>query len=340
MTNGSRLHTLEKRERRKKAPYALRRVRGELFQKTLLPAENYAETEGSPIARIIQVDAQERELSPHGTLLDPLEINHDDLSAFQNGFVRCHWHEELEFSVVRRGRVRYVLANGAFELQSGQGVLLNANAPHSFVPADSGVAELLTLIVHPAFLYGMAGSAIESTIFRPFLSDRSLSAVPLEAQEAQALLTIDALAQKCAFAWELKTKELLCGVFYGLLCRSRPALSPQRARSEEALERLDRMLRRLHEHYGEPLDLAALARAACLSRESCCRFFRRMTGQTLSQYLEQYRISRAAALLQREEQSITAVALQCGFGNAGRFAKAFARHLHCTPRQYRSLCRK
>ena len=57
--------------------------------------------EGIAIAREIQVDAQARELSPHGTLVDPLEINHDDLSAFAQGAVRCHWHEELELSVVR-----------------------------------------------------------------------------------------------------------------------------------------------------------------------------------------------------------------------------------------------
>lgn len=34
-----------------------------------------------------------------------------------------------------------------------------------------------------------------------------------------------------------------------------------------------------------------------MSKEGCCRFFKRMTGQTLSQYLENYRVSQSLNLL-------------------------------------------
>ena len=91
--------------------------------------------------RTIEVDANQRELSPHGTLLYPLEINHDDLSTFQNGFVRCHWHEELELSIVRSGRACYTLGGGVHVLQAGEGILINANVPHTSAPFGSAAAS-------------------------------------------------------------------------------------------------------------------------------------------------------------------------------------------------------
>ena len=65
-----------------------------------------------------------------------------------------------------------------------------------------------------------------------------------------------------------------------------------------------------------------------------------MTGQTLSQYLENDRIARAAALLQQRGASVTNVALQCGYGNVGRFSAAFSRHMGCAPKAYqRQYCK-
>lgn len=290
--------------------------------------------------RTIEVDANQRELSPHGTLLYPLEINHDDLSTFQNGFVRCHWHEELELSIVRSGRACYTLGGGVHVLQAGEGILINANVPHTSAPFGSENAVLLTVIVHPAFLYGLPGSVIESRLMRPFLASRRLSAVPLTAEETQNVLAVDELAQRRSFAWELKSKSLLCDLFYSLLARSRDELCEDAPLSEEALARLDGMLAALHAHFGEALDLAALARQACLSREDCCRFFKRMTGQTISQYMETFRVAQSVPLLQAGEMSVTAVALQCGFSNAGRFSAAFSRRMHVTPKAFQRQCRE
>lgn len=277
-------------------------------------------------------------MSPHGTLVDPLEINHDDLSAFSQGYVRCHWHEELELSVVQEGRARYTLGSGVYELSAGQGLLINANVPHSFAPVG-GNAVLLTLILHPSFLYGLPGSEIERGLMRPFLNARRLPVVMLERDEIQTVQDIDALFDRRPFAWALRCKAMLCVLFCALLVRCEGELSGQSAFSDDALERLQRMLCHLSAHCDEPLDLTRLSRLACLSREGCCRFFRRMTGQTLSQYLENDRIARAAALLQQKDASVTSVALQCGYSNVGRFSAAFSRRMGCAPRAYqRQYC--
>lgn len=239
---------------------------------------------------------------------------------------------------MQEGRARYTLGSGVYELSAGQGLLINANVPHSFAPVG-GNAVLLTLILHPSFLYGLPGSEIERGLLRPFLNARRLPVVMLEPSEVQTVRGIDALFDEKPFAWALRCKAMLCELFCNLLTRCEGELSGQSAFSDDALERLQRVIGHLNAHYDEPLDLTRLSQLACLSREGCCRFFRRMTGQTLSQYLENDRIARAAALLQQKDASVTSVALQCGYSNVGRFSAAFSRRMGCTPKAYqRQYC--
>ena len=112
----------------------------------------------------MQTDADRRELAPHGTLLCPMEVHHDDPSLFLGGVIPCHWHEEIELSVVQQGRVEYTLGGGRRVLSAGEGILINVNVPHAYAPLSEGNVELLTVIVHPAFLSGLPGSAVECAL--------------------------------------------------------------------------------------------------------------------------------------------------------------------------------
>lgn len=57
-------------------------------------------------------------------------------------------------SVVQQGLVEYTLGGGRRVLSAGEGILINVNVPHAYVPLSEGNVELLTVIVHPAFLSG------------------------------------------------------------------------------------------------------------------------------------------------------------------------------------------
>ena len=44
-----------------------------------------------------------RELRAHGTTFFPFEVNHDEPMRFQERYIRYHWHEELELSLLLEG---------------------------------------------------------------------------------------------------------------------------------------------------------------------------------------------------------------------------------------------
>lgn len=284
--------------------------------------------------RTILVDDRQQELKLHGTPQFPLEVSHDNLRDFWDAQIRCHWHEELELSIVLQGTARYVLGKGTYTLSEGDGILINTKVPHTVTPLHGTDIQLLAIILSPSLVAGAPGERIDSDYMSPFLHARKLSAVPLDRETKELLLELDKIAAERPFAWELRCKELLCSAFYRIFSQHQLELSGSRTALESDLQRLDQLLEILHRQYDQPLDLAALAERVGLARESCCRFFKRMTGQTLSQYLEDYRVWQGTRLLRETGCSILEAALQVGFTNAGRFSAAFSKRMGCTPSRF------
>ena len=74
-----------------------------------------------------------------------------------------------------------------------------------------------------------------------------------------------------------------------------------------------------------------------MSPKYFCRFFRTITQQTPMDYVNYYRIERAARLLSSADWSVTAVGLECGFNDSSYFVKAFKKYKGITPKQYQKM---
>ena len=88
--------------------------------------------------------------------------------------------------------------------------------------------------------------------------------------------------------------------------------------------------------YREPLDVPAMARAACLSAAHFSREFRRAFGETPHQYLLTRRLERAAALLRTTDRSVSDICLAVGLRSVGSFTTSFGRLFGRSPTQYRA----
>jgi AraC-like DNA-binding protein len=88
--------------------------------------------------------------------------------------------------------------------------------------------------------------------------------------------------------------------------------------------------------YREPLDVAALARAAHLSSAHFSREFRRAFGETPHQYLLTRRLERAAELLRNTDRPVIEVCLMVGLRSVGSFTTSFGRVYGRSPTAYRA----
>ncbi len=93
---------------------------------------------------------------------------------------------------------------------------------------------------------------------------------------------------------------------------------------DEYLARIHRVQDHIERHLGEELRLEDLARVACFSPFHFHRVFASVTGETIRAFVARLRLERAAsALLRQPDQSVTAIALDAGFGGSAAFARAF-----------------
>lgn len=88
-------------------------------------------------------------------------------------------------------------------------------------------------------------------------------------------------------------------------------------------------------HYGEKIDLHAIASHVNVSPFHFSRVFKKHTNFTPHQYLINYRINTAKSLLFSSNLSINEIALKCGFNNVAYFTTTFKNQTNFSPKKYR-----
>lgn len=89
------------------------------------------------------------------------------------------------------------------------------------------------------------------------------------------------------------------------------------------------------QHLGEAIGVGDLAVQAGLSVSQFQREFRRVFGMTPGAYLLEVRLQAARRLLEQTPQSLSAIALDCGFHDQSHFTKRFKAATGLVPRAYR-----
>lgn len=100
-------------------------------------------------------------------------------------------------------------------------------------------------------------------------------------------------------------------------------------------QRIDAICRYLHEHFRRQIHYPELAARFHMDQSSLCRFFRRATGRTITDYLNELRVAAAAHLLITTGDSMLDICFRTGFGNYSNFSRQFKRIKGLGPRELR-----
>ncbi len=86
------------------------------------------------------------------------------------------------------------------------------------------------------------------------------------------------------------------------------------------------------------ISLDEVARYAGMNRSAFCVFFKRATGTTFVNYLNEYRVEQACKLLERQcSMTVSEVCYRAGFNDMPYFCRVFKRLKGVSPLQYRGL---
>ena len=106
-------------------------------------------------------------------------------------------------------------------------------------------------------------------------------------------------------------------------------------RNEMEDNRIIKAIRYIHKHITGKIELEKLAEISCLSKDHFIRLFKKETGTTPLQYVNQKKIEKAQLLLLTEESAVKEIAFQLAFEDYSYFNRLFKKITGVTPQEYR-----
>lgn len=228
----------------------------------------------------------------------------------------AHWHQQTEILAVTAGSMRVVCDNAVYTLDRGELLFINPYEAHFGQAGDDGVTY--HCILAEASLRENDGAA---RIHNRLVDPEMLELVEHIRQEDEGQSTGSDLF--------IRAHLLL---LFGRALRYHRAVEPQPTDTDGHISDIMQYINR---HYAEPLSTRQLAAHFGFSLSYFCRYFKRVTGVTVLEYLGAVRLSRACELLQQTELSIAEIATRVGYGGVNYFVRQFREKTGTSPLRFR-----
>ncbi len=99
-------------------------------------------------------------------------------------------------------------------------------------------------------------------------------------------------------------------------------------------------LKYINDNITEPLTLDSVSKAIHLSKEYTARVFKRETGITVTQYINQQKLSLAKNMLVSNEFDLQSISEKVGYQNYNYFSRIFKKHFGITPIELKTELKK
>lgn len=278
----------------------------------------------------------------HGSDLFPLAAYWIERPYNDGPVLDCHWHSEAEFFVVLEGEVLFQVDTDYFTVKAGEAVFIDGGDIHAGHPSGQAPCTYCAIVFDTALLASSTYDLLQQKFVKP-LQDKTRTFPrhikpdsDWERSLLQGLGNIMKEFEGGEDGYEAAIKGTLLLMLREIAPEGRHANRSETAASDSAkIDRLKNVIGYMHRNYHRPVRIAELARQIPMSEGQFCRFFKGMTRQTPIEYLNAFRIRKAAELLLRPDSKISNVAMDVGFDHISYFVKVFRSIMKCTPSEFR-----
>lgn len=270
------------------------------------------------------------EQATHGTSGFPIQLYSVD-HKHPRYDMPFHWHVECELIAVVSGELSLSVEGENSRVKAGECVFVPGGAIHGGTPQNCVYRCLVFdmerfLQSNPQCLDIYKNRLQDGNgIVRMFTRELACTGYILQLVEVME-------KQPAGYAF---TATGLLWQWLGEVLRNSPQAEAAGKHLHKRNEKVKQVLRRIRNEYSRPLTLEQLAMEAGLNPQYFCRVFRELTGRTPIDYLNYYRIECAAEQLCTSNESITEIALSCGFNDLSYFNRLFKRTKKMSPTAYR-----
>lgn len=250
-----------------------------------------------------------------------------------------HFHNTHELVLITEGHGQRFVGDHIGHYRQNDLVLVGRNLPHSW--ASSRVhPPPRNRAIYIQFVHDFLGPGFFATPeLKPVarLLERAGRGLQFTGASAQAAIgELKKLPGLKGLARLRKLLEVLHLLADAGRC-ARPLSSPTftRAPGGKHQQTIEVVLAHVHSHITQNISLEKIAAMARMTRSTFCRFFKRVTGKTLVEYVNNVRIGRACSLLTETDLSVSEICFQSGFSSLPYFNRRFLATKQTTPSAYR-----
>lgn len=247
-----------------------------------------------------------------------------------------HYHPEYEIVFVRKGSGKLHIGEHLKNYEEGELVFIGPDLPHT------------------GFGYGVIGEHEEIVvqIRKDFLGEEFLQKPELQHirelfERAKQGLSFQGKARKIVATKLQKMLTLshferlveLLNIFHTLAISTEFSVlnTPDKRFdfNHKDEDRINNVYKYVEQNYQQNIDIQAVADLANLTIPSFCRYFKKITHVTYTDFVNEYRINQACRLL-FENKPIADICFEVGFNNISHFNKTFKQLKGVSPREYKT----
>lgn len=286
--------------------------------------------------RNFTIDQNLRELTPHRTVDLPIACYETTILKNIHGYIPLHWHEELQFMLILRGKATFQINGESLDLHEGEGLFINSGCLHMIEDREKTGCVYICLNVSPQFVLPQE---LFPTYVLPYIHATNLPYLRIIPTEdwgkniIEGIVKIKEWVEDKPPFYEINISSKLTYIWQNLIING-VRLEFNESEMVKSLRMKD-MLNWIHLHYKEKINLNDIAKAGQLSRSECCRYFNRVLKTTPLAYVIDYRIQKSLPLLKQPDSNVTEVAFQLGFNSTSYFIEKFKSVMNMTPLAYK-----
>lgn len=249
-----------------------------------------------------------------------------------------HYHPEFELTFIEKGRGNRLIGDQLSPFDDGDLIFVGPNLPHTWssIPLpDNSLSRAYVIqfkndIISPEQLSMVEFKHINHLFERSSrgisFGNRTVEELGKELKELNDLDGIEKLMSLFKLLDRLGQSD-----DYELV--TSPHYTSSLSTNNE--NRLDKVCRFIDDNFAMGINLDQAASMCSMTKTSFCRFFKKMTGKSFSDYLNEVRVTQACVMLIDTDKSITQIALISGFTSITHFNRMFHRKKGVSPREFR-----
>jgi AraC-like DNA-binding protein len=247
-----------------------------------------------------------------------------------------HYHPEMELVFVNGGSGKRQIGSHISYYSDGDLVLIGSNLPHcGFTNEQTGNKNEIVIQL-PADFLGSDFLKVPELKNIQQLFKRAKAGIAFGKETIKRIAPIiDEMGNRSYFDRLLRMIRILNDLGlsdeYTILNAEGFALEMQ----VQDNDRINVVFNYVKDHFQEPIQLDTISSMVSMTTPSFCRYFKKITNKTFTNFVNDYRLVHASKLLSENTKSITEISYESGFNNFSHFNKSFKAFTGKSASQYR-----